>query len=203
MQLLIFIISFFIFLQTLHKLVKDDHVFLRKNIKMEEFFDIAFIVTAIGLAFAQIVSSRNTSFLSFFVFGALLSLLLIGKYKKFPLGRFFDFFTLSFLISLPVVFFLQALFYKKTELIIYLVSAFIYYILAIFFKKVLLAGIMSRTLKEGRLSIFFLILFSLFSLLTGVVRVIIEHAAFLSLENILLLTLLTVALILLLIQRKD
>src|SRR3989344_8182295 len=164
MQVLIFTLSIFIFLHTLYKLVKDDHVFLRKNIKVEEIFDIAFIVTAIGLILAQIAAPKNITFLTFFVFGSSLSLLLIGKYKKFPLGRLFDFFTLSFLTALPILYLLESLLFKKIELIIYLISAFIYFSLAVYFNKILLKRVMSRTIKEGNLSVYFMIFFSILSL---------------------------------------
>ena len=197
MQVLIFTLSIFIFLHTLYKLVKDDHVFLRKNIKVEEIFDIAFIVTAIGLILAQIAAPKNITFLTFFVFGSSLSLLLIGKYKKFPLGRLFDFFTLSFLTALPILYLLESLLFKKIELIIYLISAFIYFSLAVYFNKILLKRVMSRTIKEGNLSVYFMIFFSILSLSTSIVRAIIEHGGFLNFENIILVFTFIVGLILL------
>src|SRR3989344_2915715 len=104
MQIFILIISIFIFLHRLYKLSKDDHVFIRKNIKMEEVFDIAFIVIGVGLIIAQISGAKNISYITFFIFGASISFLAICKYKKLPLGRFFDFFTLSLLSSLPTLY---------------------------------------------------------------------------------------------------
>jgi len=202
MQVFIFIPTFFIFFFTLYKLVKDDHVFLRKNVRPEQIFDVAFIVIMVCLFFSQFQFSKNGSTLPFLVLGGSLSLYFIGRYKKLPLGRFYDFFTLSFLTSLPVWFLLMSLFSKKMELILYIINFFVYLILTLIFMNGFLPRIMNRTLKDGKLSIFFLTFFSFFSLVVSVIRVIKERVVFLNAENILLILLFVVSLVLLLKQRK-
>lgn len=200
MQIISFIPSFFISLFVLFKLVKDDHVFLRKNIKLEEIFDIVFIATILGIIFAQFASAKNSFSLPQGVIGGALGLLLIGKYRKLPLGRLFDFFTLSFLTSLPVGFLIAALFSKKTQLILYFFGAFVYFLLAVFSTKNLLSRTMNRTLKEGSLSIYILMFFSLFSLLMPVFGAIKWHLNFFNPENISLIILFVISLILLVKQ---
>lgn len=187
MQIFIFITAFFIFLYRLYKLSKDDHIFLRKNIKMEEIFDVAFISAVVGLIFAQIFSPKNISFLTFFVFGTAICLILIAKYRKFPMGRFLDFFTLSFITVLPIFFLVESVLFKRIELILYLISSFVYLFLAIYLNKILFKRILSRTLKEGIISTYFIIFFSALTFSTGIVRTLAYSMGFFSLENVILI----------------
>lgn len=201
MNFFIFIPSFFVFFYTLHGLVKDDHVFLRKNIKLEQFFDVAIIVIIVSSLFAQFSSRANLS-LTFAVLGGFLALFIIGKYKNYPIGRVFDFFTLSFMSSLPILFLLAVIFSKKTEQIINFSSFFVYAVITLLFRRELLAKIMNRTLKDGSLSIYFLMIFSTFSLLASVVRLIKDKVVLLSLENAVLVGLFVFSLILLTTQNR-
>lgn len=189
MNFVIFIPTFLIFLYVFYRIVKDDHVFLRKNIKLEQIFDVVFIATVTGVIFAQVIHEQNSLSLPQGIIGAALCLLLISKYKKFPLGRIFDFFVLSLITALPAGFLIAALFYRKTSLILYLVEGVYCILLAIFFTKNFLPKIMNRTFKEGNLSIYILLLFSLFSLLISIFTSINTHHKFLNNENIVLLIL--------------
>src|SRR6266568_4274147 len=51
MQLLLFIPALLVFLYALFRLVKDDYIFIRKGISLEQSFDIAFITVWGGLFF--------------------------------------------------------------------------------------------------------------------------------------------------------
>jgi len=203
MRFFIFLPTFLFFLYTLYRLVKDDHIFLRKNIKLEQLFDIAFIVAFVGLIFAQFIPNSNIFSLTSGFFGASLMLYLIGRYKKFPLGRLFDFFTLSFLCSLPIYFLLLSIYSRKIELFFCLLSAFIYFILALFFMKKLIQRVMNKTLKEGSLSIYFLLFFSLFSLVSKISLALIKHNLFLDLESVTLTLFLVLSSVLLLRMRRN
>ena len=200
MQIIIFVTSFFIFLFTLYRLVRDDHIFLRKNIKLEQIFDIVFIGAAIAIIFSQVVFPKNSFILPQGVIFGTLGLFLISKYRKFPVGRVIDFFALSFLMSLPSGFLITALFSKKTEMILHLIAAFIYFLLALFFTKTLLPKIMNRTLKEGNLSIYFLLFFSSISLFLSTFSSIERHTNFLIPENIFLIAIFAVSVALLIKQ---
>ena len=54
MQIFILIPAFCFFLYYIYKLVKDDYVFIRKNISLEQVFDITFIVTWSSLFFSRL-----------------------------------------------------------------------------------------------------------------------------------------------------
>jgi prolipoprotein diacylglyceryltransferase len=189
MKLVFLIPSFLIFLYCLYKFFKDDYVFIRRNITLEHVFDMAFIVVFISVLFSRLFyfvfhpSVEDNFFLSYFSFqkggyslsggviSGLLMLSIIGKYRKVSFGRLFDFFILSFLISLPIGFLSQLFFLKKNEIVLSLINVVFYSILSGYFAKFLYPRILNRSLKEGNISILFLIFFSflslLMSLLTG------------------------------------
>jgi hypothetical protein len=189
MELLILIPALLIFLFSLFKLSGDDHVLIRKNISLEQMFDIAFITLWISLFLSRIYfflleqKISSNMFFAFFsttggisltgaVLGGMGALYLLGRYRKVPLGRLFDFFTISFLFALPAGFAGIALFHLKQPaiMIAYLVSALLYLVCAISFRKFLYPKLLNRTLKEGTMSIYFLFLFSLVSFLTSLIH---------------------------------
>ncbi|MBA3724021.1 MAG: prolipoprotein diacylglyceryl transferase [Candidatus Levybacteria bacterium] len=187
MHLIVLLPSVFIFLYSLYRLVKDDYVFIRKGISLEQAFDIAFITLWISLIFSRIFyvlfnyQNGKNIFLQFFSFtdsgfsiigaiiGCVLSLLVVGKYKKILLGRISDFFSLSFLFALPVAYVMSALLVERNELLYTLLNAVLFFLLMIFFVQFLKPKLMSRNLKEGTIAILFLLFFSLITLLTSLV----------------------------------
>lgn len=145
-----------IFLFSIYKIVKDDYVFIRRNISLEQVFDIAIIVFLIGLVLMK-----------FSLLGAVLAgiivLYLIAKYKKIPLGRIFDFFTFAFSIALPIGFLSHAVFIKGADMLVDIINAVLFLIFAFFSGKVVYPMIMSREVKEGSLHIIFLVFFTFVS----------------------------------------
>lgn len=53
MHILILIPAFLIFLYVIYKIVKDDYIFIRRNISLEQVFDIVFIIALICLIFSR------------------------------------------------------------------------------------------------------------------------------------------------------
>lgn len=135
-------------------------------------------------------------FLSFFspkignfsLLGGLLAgigaLFLIGKYKKLPQARLFDFFILAFIVALPFGFVGSALFVKKFFLFVALINALIYLISMIISLKVFYPKLMSRELKEGSLTVIFLLFFALISVINFCVLHYTEKNFFFSAESI-------------------
>lgn len=164
-------------------MANDDYVLLKKNINLEEIFNAAFICSLIALLFGRVfhvifnpdqVFLNPLGFLLFPYFpglsltggvvGGALTLFAYSKMKKFPTGRVFDFFALSLVFVLPV----GLIFYlllsnditrgNNLKLILYtviLISSNIY----------LYPKASALEIKDGSLSILFLIFFSLISLL--------------------------------------
>jgi prolipoprotein diacylglyceryltransferase len=220
MQFLIFIPALLLFLYSLYRLVKDDYVFIRKGISLEQSFDIAFITLWISLFTARLFyllfysSSLEAIFYNFFnlkvgsfsltgaVIGGTIAIYLIGKYKKIPLGRLCDFLSLSFLYTLPLVFLANSFFVSKDTLLSMFLNAVIYFVLLLFFVQFLYPKILNRTLKEGTLALLFLLLFSIISLTTALLLSLKYIQNFISPENIVLVLLFIFSLILLIKQER-
>jgi len=180
MEILVTILpAFLIFLFSIYKIVKDDYVFIRRNISLEQVFDIAIIVFAIGLVLMK-----------FSLLGAVLAgimiLYLIAKYKKIPLGRIFDFFTFAFSIALPIGFLSHAFFVKGMDLTVDIINAVLFLIFAFFSGKVVYPMIMSREVKEGSLHIIFLVFFTFVSFVDTLFLQQKGNLVLLSIPNILL-----------------
>ena len=202
MQALIFIPSLLLFLYILYRLVKDDYIFIRKGISLEQSFDIAFITMWSSLFFSRVfyllfhIYSGENFLFDFFspgkggfsltgaIIGGTLAVYLIGKHNKLPLGRLSDFLSLSFLYTLPLLFLSDALIAKKPEVLFLFLNAAIYFVLLLFFAQFLYPKVITRTIKEGLLSILFLLLFSLISLVTAVLLSLKDLWALITPENI-------------------
>lgn len=190
MQILIFIPSFFIFLYTIFKLVKDDHVFFRRNIKLDHFFDYSFVAIFANWFFLHFVAHNKNEQLTFSILITSIMLFLIAKYKRIPLGRFFDFFTISFLSAATFWLFLQGVIGSDMQRYLYFAKAFIYLLVAIYFKKKLFPRIMSRSIREGSLSVFFIVFYSSFSIATSVFSALYERTNIISVESVILVLML-------------
>lgn len=187
MQLLIGIICVFVFLYSLYILGKDDYVLIRKNLSLEQLFDFAFIGIFTGIIFARILSIifhpvNGENFVSQLfslngagftltgvVFGCMLAFYLIGKYRKLPIGHLFDFLTLALLSCFPIVYLISIFFVKRNEIVYYFVLGIFYLACQRFFWKFLLPRIISNKLKEGSLSGFFFLVFSVASFLASLI----------------------------------
>ncbi len=185
MQLVVLIPVLFIFLYCLYRLVKDDYVFIRKNLSPELAFDLAFITLWSSLFFARLlaliadpITGENpiVAFLSLnkggfsllgAMLGALLALYLLARSKKLPLGRLFDFFSLAGSISFFFGFGLSILLVSGMERFILLGSAVIYLFLALLYRFILYPRLLNRSIKDGTLSIIFLMVFSCVSTITA------------------------------------
>ncbi|MGH7203793.1 MAG: prolipoprotein diacylglyceryl transferase family protein [Candidatus Levyibacteriota bacterium] len=185
MELLVLLPALLIFLFSLYRLVKDDYIFIRKGISLEQSYDISFITLWVSLFFSKLFyvlfyfHSKQNIFVQFFslkngefslvgaIIGGIIALFIFSKYRKIPLGRLSDFFSLSFLYALPFGLLANAFFVSKNQLLYLFLNVFIYFVVLLFFAQFLYPKILNRTMKEGMLSILFLVLFSGISLLTS------------------------------------
>ena len=186
MQLVVLIPSFLLFLYFIYKLTKEDYVFIRKNVSLEQVFDMVFVSLGVSLIFSRLFylvfhyrlgdnlfllffSSEMGGFSFFGAFlGGLLTLYLFGQYKKLPLERLFDFIILAFVVALPVGFIGSALLAKDISIIFLLGNAIVYAIFAIFSLKYVHPKLESRELKEGNLYVIFLFFFSIVLLINAI-----------------------------------
>ena len=201
MVLIILLPALVVFLFSLYRLVKDDYIFIRKGISLEQSFDLAFIIFWISLFFSRLFFllfhfiPKQNIFLAFFslkngglsltgaIMGGIIALYIFGRYKKLPLGRLSDFFSLSFLYALPVGLLVSAFFTNKNQLLYLFLNVIIYFVVLLFFVQFLYPKILNRTLKEGILSILFTLTFSTISLLTSLLSSIKHIQLFLTTQN--------------------
>ena len=222
MQLLIIIlaISLIVFLFCLHVLAKEDLIFVRKNITMEILFNIAFYTIGVGLLCSRLVyviEHFSLGFLNplvFFLFpyfpglslaggvGGALVFTLMYKAKKYPTGRIFDFFSMAFLAALPVGFFGQGLLMGMQDRFSGIFMPIIFLITLVFFVKILFPLNTRGEIEDGSLGFLFVVVFSLTTLISLIVRAKNIVELFIQLDVILLIILLIFSFIMLLVREK-
>lgn len=160
MEFLIFLIPFLIFLYMLYKHSKDDHVLLRRGIKTEEIFDIAFVSVIIGWLMSKAVPGDNSYVLAFYLMSSSIVIYAFCRRKKALLGRLFDIFSVSFLTAVPLWFILTGLFAKFEDIIGLVVLSVVLLTVDVIFLKYLYPKILNRTLPDGLLSSFLISTYS-------------------------------------------
>ena len=170
------IFGLFIFLFSLFLFVKEDFFFLRKNISLDEFFSLSFIIFFIALFFSRfvfVIENFKIAYLSPLVFlalpyfpglsfsGGLISgfilLVLITRRKNYPIKRIADIFLLSFMIAFDTQLLLLAvvdLFYKN----IFVLAAFIFLLIVNIFMLLIFRNSKLKDGSVGYLSPIFLAL---------------------------------------------
>ncbi|OGH19960.1 MAG: hypothetical protein A3D74_03620 [Candidatus Levybacteria bacterium RIFCSPHIGHO2_02_FULL_37_13] len=185
--ILVILLCFFIFLFALFVLTRDDFVLIRKDVTLDVVFNISFVAFAVSLTSSRIlyvILNPSSDFLNPLVFllfpyfpglsllgavaGGVLFLVIICKQLKLPIGRLIDYFSISFLSSLPIgiigYFLLEGEnLFKMGPIILVLVYTVLFFILI----KILLPRLLSGRLKDGTIGLIFLICFSLISLISG------------------------------------
>lgn len=212
--ILVLIICLVLFLFKLYHLANDDYVLVKKNISLDSLFNVTFACCLVALLFARLfyvflhplpVFLSPLGFLLFPYFpglsltggllGGILALLFISKRRKYPLGRVFDFFAMSFLFVLP--FGLVGYFLLSQDLTPGGILRLVLYLIIFFVANIYLyPKANSLELKDGSSSVLFLIFFSLISLLCNAldnpgISYFISHK-----ENFMLLAVLIISVIL-------
>lgn len=220
MQFFIIVLVFclVLFLYRIYHLANDDYVLVKKNITLEDIFNAVFICSFIALLISRIfyvfmnpspLFFNPLGFLLFPYFpglsstgaiiGGTLTLLVYARIKEIPVGRVFDFFSISFIFVLPfgvIGYFLLSQDFTVGNI----VKLVLYSVLLIASNVYLYPKASSLEIKDGTISFLFLIFFALISLLASAI----DHPGtnyFLShKENFILLFILVVSVSLILKQ---
>lgn len=213
--LIILTVCFFIFLYNLYYVSKQDFVIARKDIAIDKIFNIAFFSAVLGIFFARLFyvifhpEPQFLSLLGFIAFpyfpglsliggltGSILSLGVISRLKKLPIGKIIDLFSVSFLGVMPfgfLFFFIVKL--GKTDIIfntLFVSSIFI----SLIFIKLIYRFSEKGEIKDGSFTLIFLSLFSLIYFLVKLFTDLVNFSFF-SFENITLFIIIFASLILL------
>lgn len=197
-----------IFLYCVYILANDDFIFLRRDVTMEKIFNIIFLGSLVSLFVSRLFYgfSSNNIFVNPLVFlfipyfpglsllggvvgiGVYFLFLMKRQEDLFPLGRMSDFFSIAFLISLPIGFIGYFMFSEGNAMFMKLgVQAFLYFVLFIIFLKFFLPRLLSGKFKEGTITCLFSICFSVINLTINAFQKISILQYFKNFENIILI----------------
>lgn len=209
--ILVLAICLFVFLYCVYLLANEDFIFLRKDVTMEKLFNIIFLGGLVSLFVSRLFYGLNHAanilvnpfvFLLFPYFpglsmlggvvGAGVVFLFLSRQKNtLPLGRMSDFFSIAFLVSLPVGFLGYYLFSEDSFSIIRAGSLVVtYLILFVIFLRVFLPQLLNGKLKEGTITFLFLICYSIVSLVGNALPKINIPDFFKNFENLILIAIL-------------
>jgi hypothetical protein len=217
-MLLVILFCFFLFLYVVYYLAKDDFVLTRKDIPVARVFSLVFLTGLVALLSARFIFAlaypvsmllNPLGFIAFYRYGGLSLIGAIAgaevfiyaycRYKKMPMGKIFDIFTLAFIGVLPVGLILNFLI-SLGRVGVFNNLLFIFSILLlVLFGKVIYSFSAKGEIRDGSLGFIFISIFSLLFFLTKLFLNV-RDFMFLDPENALLLALLFSSLILLLNQ---
>lgn len=174
----ILVICFLVFLYNIFIFSKDDFVLLRKNITLEQLFNISFIGFGLSILAARIffvIEHWNKDYLNLLVFilfpyfpglsftgGILIGGLYlwnIARKKKYPLSRLVDIFSLAFIFSLSTGYFLVSIVEIIRKKIFFLDP--IYFLLCISLSIFSYFLFIKNKVKDGKIALIILAVMSL------------------------------------------
>ncbi len=184
---IVLILCLVLFLYKLYHLAIDDYILMKKNVSVDLMFNCAIVCSAVGLFFARLFfvifhpSHLYLNLLGFILFpyfpglslvggllGGALALFIFCKRKKMPIGRVFDFFALAFIFVLPIgllgFYFLSGHIGRGGMIELVLLS-----IILIASTVYLYPKASSLEMKQGTMSILFVIFLSLTLLLSNAI----------------------------------
>lgn len=205
------VIGIFIFLFRLHSLSKEDFVFIRCNVSLEQLFNFAILIFIISLFFSRLIyvlEQPKSIFLNPLVFLlvpyypglsfgggvvlGVLALIYIARRRNLPVGRIMDFFSLSFATVLPFAFFVSAFIFKN-PFFVYTLLFILFSIVSVFCNKFLYKRLSRGDIKDGVISASFFSFFSFFLLLAVSFIKVSDKQNVISLTSLILLTSLLVS----------
>lgn len=217
----LFIIScffcYFLFLFYLYRLGKEDFILIRKNIALEQLFNITVLTTLISVFAGRlifVVLHWNPTYLNplkFFVIpyfpGLILSASVAGGYlffvflykvHKVPSGRLIDFYALAVMFIMPVLMLSEIFLFGLHALLIQAILAVVYFFIFIINHYLLVPRVSRGEIKDGTLGLVFLAVLCTVSFLQNSIF---HHTkgiiSFLQLEDFFYLFVLMIAVVLL------
>jgi len=122
--------------------------------------------------------------------GSSAGLFLVGKYKKLPMERLFDIFTISFSVALPVGLLINMVTLRDYHLLINFVNALLYGVFAYFLVKYIQPKY-----------VFFIIFFFILTFADSLAIQFLGHRGFINSENIFIIVMFILSLVLLVKQK--
>lgn len=218
------ILCFVVFLFCVYALSHEDFVIFRKNISMDHIFNLAFLTTLIGLFFSRVFyvathfSSNYLNPLVFFIFpyfpglslvgaviGGVLFVLIYTARTKTPTARILDYFGMSLLWAVCFGAFLNLSIFiilKRSIPVVMVVEPLLYLFVGIAFFALLLPIQRKAELKDGTLSLLFLLFWSVISIVVGIIGKKDRIWYFLGKEDVLFFAIIIISIFLLIKKEK-
>ncbi len=177
LQIFLSFFLLFVFLFSFYSLSKEDFYFIRKGITLDDLFNIVFIGIFWGIIASRVVfvlmhmnATSNLFFYLFtlsafnasipgFIIGTLLAIGVTSARRNILYWKMLDYVSIAFLSAFPWM--ILGISGNIYAFLLYLVLLF-------FFILVLLPNYRKSSLKEGSISLLFVIMFSLVSLLENI-----------------------------------
>lgn len=183
-----FVFSFIVSLFCLYHISREDLTFIKRNVTIDDMFNIAFITLFLGLFFSRlfyVIFNFAPGFLNplvFFlvpyfpglsliggVFGGVVVIIYLSRTKKFPMKRILDFFALSFLAGLPLGYLGGIFMATKFDYFVHVFLPLLFLVLFVLAYAFVLPRLLKKELKPGMLGTSILIVFSfLYLLISGI-----------------------------------
>jgi prolipoprotein diacylglyceryltransferase len=182
------LVTLLIFLFCFYTYAKDDHYFIRKGITLEQLFNSLFVSIFCSILFgrlAYVLFHPSVKYFSPLVFllipyfpgismtggviGLFVSMFIQARRRKIHAGRILDYISLAGLISIPIGLFINFLFQGRKDMMQGVYIPIAYIVFFIIYQRLLFPRFSRGALKEGSMSSFFLIIFSLLALLQDVI----------------------------------
>ncbi len=171
----VLIICLVVFLFTLYTFSHDDFILLRRDVSMDQVFNLALIASALSLLSSRVfyvlmhpkpVFLNPLGFIIFPYFpglsfiggivGGLILFIILLRRRGFPTGRIFDFFSISFLSALPIGFIGYMLLSRNFDPLI-ISEFFIYLLLLLIYWFILIPRFIKNSRQDGLLGLIFLL----------------------------------------------
>lgn len=214
-NIVLFAITLFIFLFCFYLYARDDYYFIRKGITLEQLFNVLFI----GLFLALFIGRLTYALLNLsmqwlnplifflimyfpgislfgFVVGLFMGYIYLTKRRRIHTKRYLDYVSLALLSAFPVGLLTNYFSQENNDIFSAIYPSVMYAVLFLFFIKVLFPKFMRGSLKDGTISLLFLIMFSLVSLLHDVL-LLFQNETLLRTEDFLFIALFFIAALLL------
>ncbi len=214
----ILLVAFFLFLFFLYYLARDDFVIIRKDIALDKIFTMAIISGIVTLIFARfffVIFNFKQIYLNPLVFLAIpyypgLSLIggvvsgevfvyMYALFKKMPVGRLTDLFTMAFIGVFPIAYMFHIFLLLGRESALENVIFVSAIVLLFVFTKLLFPFASKGEIRDGTLALIFVLILA-FIYFTGKLFLDVKDFSFMMPENIFILVTFFVSLILIINQ---